>query len=249
MRWLFTSEHLAGAPSSLTSSPLPALGRVTERYLFAVRANEVGPDVSDRRHDTRFLGEEFAAECAQIVVQHGFDRAALRRADADADRFPCDSSQHAVCGINFTASHNPPEYSGMKLSTADGARRFRQSPRESRISGETGAENRAKSAPQQTSAKLYPRDAYLADLEQKIRFDVISRPAAATPTTRSGEPAAAIWMNCYDITASNVKTIHDWRDVLFGGRAPGAGSEPSRRTAGSGAGGKMCSGISHRWRR
>src|SRR6185503_16929266 len=72
-------------------------------------------------NDTRFLGEKFAAECAAQVSANGF-RALLCE---EFTPTPCIShairSEKAAAGINFTASHNPPEYNGMKLSTADGA--------------------------------------------------------------------------------------------------------------------------------
>jgi phosphoglucomutase len=57
-------------------------------------------------HDTRFLGEGFAAECAEIVAGNGF-RALIC---ADPTRTPVISnairSQNAVSGINFTPSEN-----------------------------------------------------------------------------------------------------------------------------------------------
>ncbi len=70
-------------------------------------------------HDTRFLGERFAAECADIVSANGF-RALLCSAPTPTPAIShAILTESAVCGINFTASHNPPEYSGMKLSTSD----------------------------------------------------------------------------------------------------------------------------------
>ena len=72
-------------------------------------------------YDTRFLGEKFAEECAHVISANAF-RALL--CDAPV---PTPTISHvirakgAICGINFTASHNPPQYNGMKLSTSDGA--------------------------------------------------------------------------------------------------------------------------------
>ena len=45
----------------------------------------------------------------------------MHGADADADDIARDPQQQAAGGMNFTASHNPPEYQGIKFSTADGA--------------------------------------------------------------------------------------------------------------------------------
>src|ERR1044072_7297828 len=71
-------------------------------------------------YDTRFMAEVFAAESARILAASGIepllcDRATPTPAIAYAIR-----SRRASGGINFTASHNPPEYCGMKFSTADG---------------------------------------------------------------------------------------------------------------------------------
>src|SRR6185295_15044963 len=72
-------------------------------------------------YDTRFLGEKFAEECANIISRNSF------RVLLCDEPVPTPTISHvirtkgAICGINFTASHNPPQYNGMKLSTSDGA--------------------------------------------------------------------------------------------------------------------------------
>ncbi|HEX7296489.1 MAG TPA: phosphoglucomutase/phosphomannomutase family protein [Pyrinomonadaceae bacterium] len=172
-------------------------------------------------HDTRFLGEEFARECAEAIVSQGFDALLC---DGPA---PTPAISHAIrsqtctCGINFTASHNPPEYNGLKLSTADGA------PALPIIT--TKIEQRLSSPQQTTSAKAEtgeapksfdPRAAYLADLEGKIRFDVIAQAGgryAYDPLWGTGRGYLDEVLRRHGLS---VETIHDWRDVLFGGRSP-----------------------------
>src|SRR5205085_7572538 len=71
--------------------------------------------------DPRFLGESLAAMAAGILSAHGIKPLVI------ADPAPTPAIAHAVMGlradgaINFTASHNPPEYNGIKFSTPDGA--------------------------------------------------------------------------------------------------------------------------------
>src|SRR4026207_2380014 len=72
-------------------------------------------------HDTRFLGGRLAAECAGVVSAHGFRTLLCNQPTPTPTISHAIRSEGAVCGINFTASHNPPEYNGMKLSTSDGA--------------------------------------------------------------------------------------------------------------------------------
>ena len=72
-------------------------------------------------HDTRFLSRAFATRCAEITASYGFeawltDRDAPTPVISHAIR-----RHHAAGGINITASHNPPEYNGLKFNSADGA--------------------------------------------------------------------------------------------------------------------------------
>ena len=72
-------------------------------------------------HDTRFLSREFATRCAAIVAGYGF-KAFLTDRDA-----PTPVISHSIRiyqasgGINITASHNPPEWNGLKFNESNGA--------------------------------------------------------------------------------------------------------------------------------
>jgi phosphomannomutase len=72
-------------------------------------------------HDTRFLAERFAEDAAAVLAAAGL------RAWRGAGPLPTPAAAHevrrrrAAGGIVFTASHNPPEYQGLKLLVADGA--------------------------------------------------------------------------------------------------------------------------------
>ena len=71
--------------------------------------------------DTRFLNERFVDEASRVLTREG-----VRPLRADRDvptpvvAFTIRELK-ALGAINFTASHNPPEYNGIKFSTADGA--------------------------------------------------------------------------------------------------------------------------------
>jgi len=195
-----------------------AVGRVTEA-ICAQFAGEAGRPMIVA-HDTRFLGEAFAAECAEIVVARGFEALLCDGPTPTPTVAHAIRSQHAVCGINFTASHNPPEYSGMKLSTADGAPALPAVTRKIEELLENPAENRPKGAASKGSKSFDPRDPYLADLEQKIRFDLIGKAGgsyAYDPLWGTGRGYLDELLRRHGL---GVKTIHNWRDVLFGGRAP-----------------------------
>src|SRR5580698_9100009 len=71
--------------------------------------------------DPRFLGETFCSMAADILSSYGITPLVI------AEATPTPVISYAVIqskadgAINFTASHNPPEYNGIKFSTSDGA--------------------------------------------------------------------------------------------------------------------------------
>ena len=72
-------------------------------------------------YDTRFIGEHFADECVAEVTRYGF-RALVCNGPNPTPVISCAiGAQKAAGGINFTASHNPPEYNGMKFSIGHNA--------------------------------------------------------------------------------------------------------------------------------
>ncbi len=173
-------------------------------------------------HDTRFLGERFAAECAAIVSANGF-RALLCNAPTPTPTIShAIRTEGAICGINFTASHNPPEYNGMKLSTADGAPALPEITRHVEGLIATGGTARKRMYALATSKyEAYePRLAYLADLEDKIDFEAIAGAGARYAFDPLWGTGRGYLDEALRMHGLQVETIHDWRDVLFGGRAP-----------------------------
>src|SRR5213596_828919 len=71
--------------------------------------------------DTRFLAERFAAEAAGLFAREGF-RAEVSSRPVPTPTLAFEIRRRAAAGgVNFTASHNPPRYLGIKFSTSDGA--------------------------------------------------------------------------------------------------------------------------------
>src|ERR1700690_1004658 len=72
-------------------------------------------------YDTRFLSEKFASEAAKIMAFNGV-KAYLCDRDVPTPCVAFETVRRGTSGaINFTASHNPPEYNGLKFSTSNGA--------------------------------------------------------------------------------------------------------------------------------
>jgi phosphoglucomutase len=173
--------------------------------------------------DTRFMGEQFVNLAAGIASKHGFQ---ILKCSAPV---PTPAMSHAIRsneasgGINFTASHNPPEYQGIKFSTTDGApalpdvtQKIEAMIAEGPKSGDSGNGE---------IVDFDPRPGYLEDLAAKIRFDAIAKAAgryAYDPLWGTGRGYLDTSLRDHGL---EVETLHDWRDVTFGGRAPEPGEK------------------------
>src|SRR5262245_7329126 len=72
-------------------------------------------------YDTRLLSERLAAHSAAEFAGWGFESYVTARATPTPTLSHAIRTKGARGGINFTGSHNPPQYNGMRFSTADGA--------------------------------------------------------------------------------------------------------------------------------
>src|SRR5436853_6647053 len=71
--------------------------------------------------DPRFMGETFCALATEILSAHGITPLVITEAAPTPAISYAVIRENADGAINFTASHNPPEYNGIKVSTSDGA--------------------------------------------------------------------------------------------------------------------------------
>lgn len=171
--------------------------------------------------DSRFMGEQFAATAVSEASAAGF------RALLCPEPVPTPAMSYAIRreqaagGINFTASHNPPEYNGIKFSTADGAPALPEVTKDiERRVAEYQAQTPAAAAAAGTGEEYDPLPHYLEDLATKIRFDVIANAGgcyAYDPIWGTGRGYLDGVLRQHGV---DVQTIHDWRDVMFGGRPP-----------------------------
>jgi alpha-D-glucose phosphate-specific phosphoglucomutase len=177
--------------------------------------------------DPRFLGESLCAVAADILSSHGITPLVI------AEPAPTPTISYAVIqskadgAINFTASHNPPEYNGIKFSTPDGAPALPEVTRaiESEIAAcdadanpQTTQTTEARS--ESRSQAIDPRRMYLSRLREIVDLDVIKKAGikiAFDPMWGSARGYSDAFLREAGIP---VATVHDTRDVLFGGHAP-----------------------------
>ena len=173
-------------------------------------------------YDTRFLGERFAEECAQVISKSSFQVLLCDQPVPTPTISHVIRTKGAICGINFTASHNPPEYNGMKLSTSDGAPALPEITRNvEEIIQKTPLTSTPTKPAQPDGFQVFAaKPGYLEDLSTKINFDVIKGAKgryAYDPLWGTGRGYLDQLLRTHGL---EVETIHDWRDVLFGGRSP-----------------------------
>jgi phosphoglucomutase len=197
---------------------------VTQAICATLRRNAEKRRLVIVGYDTRFLGERFAEVCVKELAEQGFDSLLCQSPTPTPTISHAIRSRKAAGGINFTASHNPPEYSGMKFSTAEGAPALPEITKQveqyaSIIATGTFPANRTGHGKGKVE-DYDPGSAYLADLNGKIDFAAIKRAGgtyAYDPLWGTGRGYLDKVLREHGI---KVTTVHDWRDVLFGGRSP-----------------------------
>ena len=172
--------------------------------------------------DPRFLGETFCAIAAEILASYGITPLVI------AEAVPTPAISYAVIkekadgAINFTASHNPPEYNGIKFSTPDGAPALPEATK--RIEAEIEAYDKDQSSGSHKtpppSQPLEPRATYLARLKEIVNFPAIKKAGLRIGFDPFWGAARGYSDTLLRDNGIDTFTVHDIRDVLFGGHAP-----------------------------
>ena len=171
--------------------------------------------------DPRFLGERFVAEAASVLAGAGVTPIVI------PDAAPTPAIAYAVHtlktsgAINFTASHNPPEYNGIKFSTHDGAPALPEVTGhiEAAIAGFDDGFN-IPSAQGVTYDTADVKPAFLKRLSELVDLKAIAKSGIKVvydPFWGAGRGYPSDLLREAGVT---VETVHDYRDVLFGGHAP-----------------------------
>jgi alpha-D-glucose phosphate-specific phosphoglucomutase len=168
--------------------------------------------------DPRFLGETFCSMAADILASDGITPLVI------AEAAPTPAISHAVIhekadgAINFTASHNPPEYNGIKFSTPDGAPALpevtRQIEAHIAVEGSTGNGNKV------AGNSLDVKPAYLARLREIVDLLAIKKAGLRVVFDPLWGAARGYSDALLREAGVQVETVHDYRDVMFGGHAP-----------------------------
>jgi len=170
--------------------------------------------------DPRFLGETFCSMASEILASYDITPLVIGEAAPTPAIAYAVIHEKADGAINFTASHNPPEYNGIKFSTADGAPALpevtQQIEREIRDDEPSVPESKSKA----TLQSLDPKPAYQARLREAVDFACIQKAGLRIVFDPLWGAARGYPDSLLREAGVNVTTVHDYRDVLFGNHAP-----------------------------
>ena len=177
-------------------------------------------------YDTRFMGKRFALEAAKVLANAG-----IKAYLCDRDT-PTPVISHAILerkaagAVNFTASHNPYNYNGIKFSPPWGGPALPETTRDieqraNDLLARTGGKGLSMPATSPTGliSEINPRDSYLKALEGKIDFEAIATMGriAVNPLFGAGRgylDGALLRHN------AQVRVINGHPDPYFGGFPP-----------------------------
>ncbi len=181
-------------------------------------------------YDTRFLSERFAAEAVKVLAANGI-RSYLSNRDVPTPAVAFEIIRRkAAGGINFTASHNPPEYNGLKFSPSWGGPALPETTKdiETRANALADkntipvmplAEARQKGMFEETDFRKF----YLDDLRKKIDFEPIKKAKLKIAVDVLYGTGRDYLDSALRDAGCAVTVVHGNRDALFGGHSP----EPS----------------------
>ena len=174
--------------------------------------------------DPRFLGESFAAEAGRVLAGAGVTPIVI------PDAAPTPAISYAVHtmktsgAINFTASHNPPEYNGIKFSTHDGAPALPEVTKQIEAAIDRIVDGGGKvvcaDPPGGGFETADVKPAFLKRLGELVDLKAIAQSGIKVvfdPFWGAGRGYSSDLLRDAGVT---VETVHDYRDVLFGGHAP-----------------------------
>jgi phosphoglucomutase len=199
-------------------------------YLNTELANTISP-IHGRKpililgRDARFLGNEFCLAAAEVLAANGIECLLCDRPTPTPVIAHTIRHKKAIGGINFTASHNPAEYQGLKFSTWNGA------PATPDVTKQIEA-NIAKLQSENWSFKnpavigtfkckeIDPMPEYFRALKKFIRFDVIKKAKMKIAVELMYGTGRGYLDTLLEKNGAKVFRFHDESNPLFGGHHP-----------------------------
>ncbi len=193
-----------------------AVGKYVQHRYHANATTKVPVLIS---HDTRFLADQFARRAANVLLGMGVPVKLVVR-DTPTPTIAWATQNEPTAGaLQFTASHNPPEYCGIKYIPEYAG------PATTEITNELLSHLQdlpeGYEAPHLEIPQFDPKPLYIEALKKLVNFDLIGKSGLrigfdALYSTSRGYIDSILT----ESGLTEVHSIHDWRDPLFGGGMP-----------------------------
>ncbi len=195
-----------------------AVGKYVQETYHA-KSKQTAPVPLLISYDTRFLADQFANRAARVLLGMGVP---VKLVSHDCPT-PCIAwaTQHepTAGALQFTASHNPPEYCGIKYIPEYAG------PATTEITNQLLTHlndiPQGYEAPHIEVPLFDPKPPYMAALKKLIDYERIGKSGLkigfdALYSTSRG------YINTFlrEAGIEDIHTMHDWRDPLFGGGMP-----------------------------
>ncbi|HEY2546411.1 MAG TPA: hypothetical protein VGI46_10125, partial [Candidatus Acidoferrum sp.] len=183
-------------------------------------------------YDTRFYSEEFSQLAVAILQQHGI-RTLLCETFTPTPAVAYEIQRAKLDGaINFTASHNPAQYHGLKFSSADAGPALPEvtkdiEARVARIIAKDGAYPTSPAVPSGgvKTEKVNLRENYLKRLGELVRFETLQKAKIKIVTDALHGCGAGYLDGALAEHGVAVQAMRTNRDCLFDGTGPDVSEE------------------------
>ena len=176
-------------------------------------------------HDTRFFAEEFTRTAAEILREYGI-RVLLCDGPTPTPVIAHEILQRKVDGaINFTASHNPAEYQGLKFTGPDGGPALPEVTHDIEARAAKLGERAPAKPSDKPFEKIDPRNSYLERLAQLVNFKLLGDAKLSVVTDALHGCAAGYLDRALSMHGVDVQALRTERDVLFDGSGPDVSEE------------------------
>ncbi|HXY23097.1 MAG TPA: phosphoglucomutase/phosphomannomutase family protein [Candidatus Acidoferrum sp.] len=182
-------------------------------------------------YDTRFYSEEFSQLAVDVLQHHGI-RALLCETFTPTPAVAYEIMRRKLDGaINFTASHNPASYHGLKFSSADAGPALPDvtkdiEARAARLAANGGVaplpHDKTRTSP---SERVNLRENYLKRLVELVRFDVLAKAKVKFVVDALHGCGSGYLDRTLRDHGVSVQAIRTERDCLFDGTGPDVSEE------------------------
>ena len=200
---------------------------VSQAIAQVLRQAKIGQQGVIIGHDSRFMGEQFAQAGAEVMAAHGIP---VLLCDRETPT-PTISAQilhhHLAGGMNISASHNPPEYNGIKFTPEWGGPALPETTQaiEQRIIPLLHGEH-VKWVPIEQAKKngmvrsFDPKPEYFSLLEKHVDTETIRRADLRIVMDPLYGTSRGYLDEFLRQAGAKMAVLHHWRDPYFGGLPP-----------------------------